>query len=161
MRTTVQTPVTAVGETPMVPATEPKTWTFTNCLTGLPVTITCMPGCTVDHSHEIAEPQHPEDISCYTDGPETYLPVIGAACAGGPANVRTLGFRMAVDPFSSTVALRLPHLNLEVMEEHWLEGLDPDALATVIGQLDRQVSRLRVAHAQLTAARAEYVREAM
>lgn len=35
----------------------------------------------------------------------------------------------------------------------WIEGLGPDGLATVIGTL---VEQLRVAHAQLVKARAEY-----
>ncbi|MFB6876067.1 hypothetical protein [Streptomyces sp. NPDC056323] len=38
----------------------------------------------------------------------------------------------------------------------WIEGLGPDGLATVIGTLAERVEQLRVAHAQLVKARAEY-----
>ncbi|MDH6432617.1 hypothetical protein M2158_001094 [Streptomyces sp. SAI-144] len=147
------------GMTPQLPADEPKTWTFTNAVTGEPVTLTCMAGCTVDHTADMETPTHPEDINCYTDGTEMTLPLLGGLSRGhGPEDLTVLGFRMEVDPFSTTVARRLPHLNIEFVEENWIEGLDPDALATVIGQLSGQLTRLRVAHSQLTAVRAEYRR---
>ncbi|MFF1650166.1 DUF6907 domain-containing protein [Streptomyces sp. NPDC058240] len=43
-----------------------------------------------------------------------------------------------------------------VMQDSWIEGLDPDGLETVIGTLAERVEQLRTVHAQLVKARAEY-----
>lgn len=160
MNHTVPAHAFALDGAPRIPATEPMTWTFTNADTGKPVTVTCMRGCTTDHTADMATPTSPDDISCYTDGPEITLPVVGTedTSRNGGRDFTVLGFRMSVMPLSSTIAERLPHLNIEVFEDLWLEGLDPDALATVIRQLGDQVARLRVAHAQLCDVRDEYRR---
>ncbi|MER6103511.1 hypothetical protein ABT115_14595 [Streptomyces sp. NPDC001832] len=101
---------------------------FVNRLTGQPEQVTCMLSCTADHSAEV-------------DAPEF---------------VRVLSSTLNVMPFSTTIAYRLPHVSIEVMQDSWIEGLDPDGLETVIGTLAERVDQLRTVHAQLVKARAEY-----
>ncbi|GGY27479.1 DUF6907 domain-containing protein [Streptomyces djakartensis] len=159
MSNTVHSAAATLRAVPQLPADEPRTWTFTNRETGEPTTVTCMLGCTLDHAQDIATPTHPEDISCQADGPELHLPVMGSLCESGRTeNLSVLGFRLQVNPFAPTLAERLPHLLVEVVDEQWIEGLDPDTLAMVIGQLQSQLERLRVAQVQLGAARDEYRR---
>lgn len=112
-----------------------------------------MRGCVADHSVEMRTPTHPEDIWCQADSDSVTLPVNES---GVPENVRVLSSTLNVMPFSTTIAHRLPHVSIEVMQDAWIEGLDPDGLATVIGTLEERVEQLRRAHAELVVARAEY-----
>lgn len=137
-----------------------RNWAFTSKVTGEMVTFTCMPGCTIDHASDADTPVHPEGVYCLTDQAAIELPLFGPLCESkSPEVFRVLNWQMGVDPFSAKIAERLPHVDLEVIDEHWIEGLDPDALALVIGQLQAQVDSLRAAHAQLVRVRADYAAE--
>ncbi|MGW1102747.1 DUF6907 domain-containing protein [Streptomyces sp. NPDC002540] len=124
-----------------------------NRLTGRPEQVTCMRGCTANHSAEMDAPAHPDDVWCQSAGEDVFLPVNET---GSPEFVRVLSSTLNVMPFSTTIAYRLPHVSIEVMQDSWIEGLDPDGLETVIGTLAERVEQLRVVHEQLVKARAEY-----
>jgi hypothetical protein len=146
---------TTVPTSTHITAAEPRTWTFTSTVTGEPVTVTCLPGCTRDHALDIATPTHPQDIYCWTDkADDVTLPVESV----GVYERRILSTRLEVHPFSTAVAERLPCAVVEVIEEYWIGGLDPEALELVIDTLAERVDAMRRAHAELVAARAEYRR---
>jgi hypothetical protein len=141
-------------------AITPPTWSFINKVTGEKQSVTCMPGCDLDPSKNTDRPVHPEDICCQASGTTAGLPLYGPMCDGRtPEEFRVLAWQIDLHPFSTKVARRLPHVNIEAIDDHWIEDLDPDALATVIGQLQEQVDSLRAAHAQLVEARADYAAE--
>ncbi|MFJ4738736.1 DUF6907 domain-containing protein [Streptomyces sp. NPDC088775] len=144
---------TVLPESPAVPAEDPRTWSFVNRLTGQPEQVTCMLGCTANHSAEMDAPAHPDDVWCQSANEDVFLPVNET---GSPEFVRVLSSTLNVMPFSTTIAYRLPHVSIEVMQDSWIEGLDPDGLETVIGTLAERVDQLRRAHAELVRVRAEY-----
>lgn len=76
---------------------------------------------------------------------------------GDPAEVEDV-FRgqLQVRPFDSAPAERVPHVDLEVVENRWMTALGPDELAGVISSLRAQADRLEQVHAQLVAARADW-----
>jgi len=138
-------------------ADTPRTWTFTNKETRQSTTVTCMPGCTLDHAQANETPTHPHDIYCQMDGTAAELPLYGPLCeTSGPEDFRVLAWQINVNPFSGKIAQRLPHVNIEAIDDHWIEVLDPDALASVIGHVQKQVDSLRTAHAELVRVRADY-----
>ncbi|MFB6873725.1 DUF6907 domain-containing protein [Streptomyces sp. NPDC056323] len=132
----------------------PRSWSFTDRTTGQSRQVTCMRGCTADHSREMQIPTHPDDIWCQAVSESVTLPVNES---GTPENVRVLGSTLNVMPFSTTIAYRLPHVSIEVMQDAWIEGLDPDGLVTVIGTLEERVKQLRRAHAELVRVRGDYM----
>lgn len=133
----------------------PRTWAFINRYSGEPVTITCMVGCAVDHSRDIDTPTFPEDIWCRTHSDDVTLPV---NLNGTPEEYRVLSSEIGVMPFSATMAERLPHATIEILDEHCIEALDPDGLATVIRALRARLDHIEQHHARLVEVRAEYVR---
>lgn len=134
----------------------PRTWTFTHHFSGQPVTVTCMLGCDGSHENDIATPTNPVDISCWsTDDVGGDLPV--DANTGTSQAYDILKSRIAVDPFSDSICERLPHAVVEILDEHYIAPLDPDALAGVIDLLAERVEALRKTHAQLVRTRAEYI----
>jgi hypothetical protein len=146
--------------TRIMAAIQPRTWSFTNNVTGLEVDVTCMPGCDLDHAKDVDTPTAPEDIYCITRGESIELPMIGPLCEGsGAEEFSILAWQIDVHPFSTKMAERLPHVNIEAIDDHWIEALDPDSLATVIGHLQKQVDSLRAAHTQLVRVRADYAAE--
>lgn len=140
-----------------VPATSvtdrPPTWSFTSRVDGRRMSVTCMRGCTIDHSGDIATPTHPEDIWCWTVREDVTLPV---NVDGAPEEFRVLGTIMKVEPFSPVLAQRLPYAVVEMVDEHYVEGLDPDGLETVINTLAERLATMRETHARLVRTRAEY-----
>jgi predicted GIY-YIG superfamily endonuclease len=136
------------------PPTDQRTWTFTNRVTGEPVTVTCMPGCAISHEGDIETPTNPVDIFCWTaaDGDVT-LPI---DTNGKPEDYGILTTRIEVEPFSPDIARRLPHAVVEVIDEHYIAGLDPDGLMSVIGMLARRLEAMLQTHAELVRIRAEY-----
>lgn len=134
-------------------AGEPRTWTFINRHTGEPVTVTCMRGCTINHSHVIETPSFPEDIFCWTTREDVTLPV---NTGGAPEEFRILGTVLKVEPFSPILAQRLPYAVVEMVDDHFVEALDPDCLATVINTLAERLQTMRETHARLVTVRAEY-----
>ncbi|MGW0782470.1 DUF6907 domain-containing protein [Streptomyces sp. NPDC002913] len=136
-----------------VPATESRTWTITNRATGKSLSFTCMTGCTLDHNGDIRQPIDPSDVWCQTDRTDMTLPINEN---GTPEEFRVLGITLNVRPWDASMAQRLPHAAVEVIDDCWIEGLDPDALAVVIETLAQRVDVLRESHAHLVKLRAEY-----
>ncbi len=131
----------------------PRTWTFTNRATGELIGVTCLRGCELDHSRESATPIDPEDVWCQSFHKVVTLPINEN---GTPEEFRVLSITTNVLPFSTTLAYRLPHVSIEVIDDCWIEGLDPDGLETVINTLAERLESMRAAHADLIRARAEY-----
>lgn len=151
--------VSATATAPSTP-TDQRTRTFTSSVTGQPVTFTCMQGCTLNHRGDTDTPTHPVDVYCWSDDndSETSLPV--DPNTGTPENFQILSSRITVEPFSANIARRLPHAVVEILDEHYIAPLDPDALASLIGLLASRVDALRLTHAELVRTRAEYVARA-
>ncbi|WP_159395603.1 DUF6907 domain-containing protein [Streptomyces sp. 3211] len=130
----------------------PRTWSFIDRTTGKLQQVTCMPGCTNNHEDDRETPTHPHDVWCQTDSTDVYLPI-----TEGPHGVeefRVLGAFIRQEPFSKHMHERVPHAQVEIVDDHFMESLDPDGLATVILTLEAQLARFRDVHAQLTALRA-------
>ncbi|WP_326729741.1 DUF6907 domain-containing protein [Streptomyces phaeochromogenes] len=136
-------------------AASSRTWTFTNSETGRPVTVTCMQGCTDDHTQDIATPTHPIDIACWSDQDgDTTLPI--DPNTGTVEDLAVLATRIQVDPFSQVVAHRLPYACVEIVQENYI-AVDPDGLLSVINTLAGRLHAMRRTHADLVRVRAEYV----
>ncbi len=134
-------------------ATQPPTWGFINRHTGEPMTVTCMAGCSLDHSREEGAEVFPEDIWCWTLPDRMTLPV---NTNGRPEEFGVLSTIIKVEPWSSTIAERLPYATIELVDDHFIEGLDPDGLETVINTLAKRLDQMRVTHRRLVAIRSEY-----
>ncbi|MFI7234474.1 DUF6907 domain-containing protein [Streptomyces cyaneofuscatus] len=135
------------------PATGPQTWTFINRNTGQPMTFTCMTGCDIDHHSDVATPYFPEDIWCQTPRTDVTLPINEN---GKPEEYKVLGITLNVRPWDAKLSQRLPHASVEVIDDCWIEDLDPDALAIVIATLESRLQVLRDSHTQLVKLRAEF-----
>ncbi|WP_408997176.1 DUF6907 domain-containing protein [Streptomyces europaeiscabiei] len=135
-----------------------RTFTFTSAVTGEKVTVTCMPGCTVDHEADSNTLEHPHDIYCNIPGTAGELPLYGPLCdTGRPEDFRFRSWQIESRPFSGRPAQRLPFVAIEVIDDHYIEYLDPDTLAMVISRLQEQVDALREAHTQLVNVRTAYL----
>ncbi|MCI3272120.1 DUF6907 domain-containing protein [Streptomyces cylindrosporus] len=135
----------------------PRTWSFTSSVTGEQVAITCMPGCTIDHTRDAETPSHPVDIYCWIgESDDVTLPI---DTTGTPEEFRVLSSRIEVHPFARALSHRLPFAVVEVVDEHWIGGLDPDGLEMVINTLAERLDALRRTHADLVRARADYAAE--
>lgn len=140
-------------------AEQARTWSFINFDTGEPMQVTCMPGCVNDHSRDMATPTIPQDIFC--TAPKTTVGVtLPVSIRYEPELFRVLNVELTMEPYSNRLAERLPHATVEVLDEHYIQGLDPDGLATVINTLAQQVERMRDTHAQLVELRAQYLGQA-
>jgi len=146
-------PHPAAPSTALTAVEGPRTWPFTDRETGEIHLVTCMDGCTNNHTSHSTGPTFAGDIWCSTTGTDNYLPVNSN---GTPEEVRIMSAVMKVEHFSTSLAARLPHVAIEIIGDHWIEGLDPDALARVIDFLDDRLNELIDVHAQLVQARAEY-----
>lgn len=116
--------------------------------------MTCLPGCIVPHEDDIAKGAISEDVWCMTgETNDLWFPV----ATGGqkPDEVRLLSANIRQDPFDSNLAKRVPHASVEIMEDSFIEPLDPDALATVILAFEGQLKQMRAVHAQLVELRAQ------
>ncbi|MGW8506302.1 DUF6907 domain-containing protein [Streptomyces sp. CLCI03] len=126
----------------------PRTWTFIDRTTDKLQEVTCLAGCTVDHDGDRETPTHPYDVWCQTDPSNVYLPL-----TEGPGNVeefRVLSAYIRQEPFSKHMHERVPHAQVEIVDDHFMESLDPDGLAAVILTLEAQLAGFRKVHAQLT-----------
>lgn len=133
-----------------------RTWTFTDRESGQPTTFTCMPGCTVNHDSDVAMPTHRSDIWCQNDDDYAVLPVDSGP---GPEDILVMGVTLNMKPFSTRLPQRLPLATIEVIEDHHIEDLDPDSLATIIETFAERLDALRAAHQQLVQARAQMAQE--
>jgi hypothetical protein len=135
-------------------ATTPRTWSFINRHTGQPQTVTCMEGCTINHDRDMAVPTFPEDVWCWFWTEGLTLPV--NEC-GTPEEFKVLDTVIKVEPWSPAIAQRLPYAVVELVDDHFIDGLDPDGLETVIRTLSERVEAMRATHRRLVEVRAEYV----
>jgi len=145
---------TEAGEQAVADTTKPRTWTFINRRTGEPVTYTCMTGCTLNHTSDIETPTYPEDVWCWFWGQDLTLPVNEN---GTPEEFRVLSTVIKVEPWSPTIAERLPFAVIELVDDHFIDGLDPDGLETLINTLQGRLDQMRETHRQLVEVRAEYM----
>lgn len=136
-------------------AIRPHTVTFTSSITGLPVTFTGLPGCTASHKLDSETPTDPAEVFCWTqnDPDAVTLPIDNT---GRPEEYRVLNTYIEVDPYSPRLARRLPYAVVEVVDEHYIADLTPDALASVIGVLAGRLHEMRRVHAELVRVRADY-----
>jgi hypothetical protein len=149
--------MTVVDEHAAAPAASvtPRTWSFIDRRTGETRTVTCLDGCTLDHSHEEGREAFLEDIWCWFWDESLTLPVNEN---GRPEEFRVLSTVVKVEPWSATVAQRLPFAVIELVDDRFIDGLDPDGLETVINTLSARVEQMRETHARLVEIRAEYRR---
>lgn len=151
---TILTDATDTPQVNTVSRTEqPRAWVFTERRSGQQMTFTCMTGCSLDHAGDIATPTFADDIWCSTRKTDITLPINEN---GKPEEFRVLGVTFRVQPWDRDLALRLPHACIEFIDDCWIEGLDPDGLATVISTLANRLDTLRAAHAHLIEVRTEY-----
>ncbi|MFJ7154636.1 DUF6907 domain-containing protein [Streptomyces sp. NPDC101118] len=123
-----------------------RTWSFLDSTTGNMRQVTCLSGCTVDHSRDIETPTHPEDVWCCTASSDVTLPINES---GEIEEFRVLSAFIRQEPFSRNMHERVPHAQVEIVDDHFMESLDPDGLATVILTLEGQLAKFRAVHAQL------------
>lgn len=140
---------------PIAPAASvtPPTWQFTDRRTGQERGFTCLPGCTINHGRDLEHPVFPEDIWCWTEAEPLTLPVNEN---GSPEEYRILDTIIKVEPWSPTIAHRLPFAVIELVDDHFIDGLDPDGLATVINTLAGRLEQMRATHRRLVEVRGEY-----
>jgi hypothetical protein len=138
---------------PETPATQPRTWQFTDRRTGEQRVFTCLPGCTINHPRDFDRPVFAEDVWCWTEAEPLTLPVNEN---GTPEEYRILDTIIKVEPWSPTIAHRLPFAVVELVDDHFIDGLDPDGLETVINTLAGRLDQMRATHARLVEARNEY-----
>lgn len=134
-------------------ATSPRTWSFIDRRTGEVVVYACMDGCTLDHSHEAGREVFPEDVWCWYWDESLTLPVNES---GSPEEFRVLSTVIKVEPWSPKVAERLPFAVVELVDDHFIDGLDPDGLETVINTLAARVEGMRETHSRLVEVREAY-----
>ncbi|MBD0838821.1 DUF6907 domain-containing protein [Streptomyces sp. TRM68416] len=135
---------------------QPRSWTFLDKESGDPLSFTCMPGCVIRHDIVDADQKkHPDDIMCWTR--PNGAPRLPVDSRGFPEDVSVLSAHIEVKPLATSMADRLPHVNLEIVEDQHIVGLDPDSLAMVIDVLARQLDALRRTRADLVRLRAEHL----
>lgn len=145
--------MTVLHDAPVVPVEQARTWSFIARNTGDLMHVTCPSWCTSDHSTDMETPTHPDDIWCQAHGRTTTLPINDN---GTPEETCVLSSTLNVRPFDRNLNARMPHVSVEVMQDAWIEDLDPDAFEHVINTLQSQVDALRRAHTELIRAREEY-----
>ncbi|MGW3298455.1 DUF6907 domain-containing protein [Streptomyces rubiginosohelvolus] len=149
----VPPPPPAPSTASSVSSQDPRRWSFIDRRSGRRLEVTCMRGCDADHSLDASTPSDPSDIWCQVDSSVVCLPINSN---GTPENMRVLSATLNMLPFSDSIALRAPHVSVEVVQDEWIEGLDPDGLATVIGTLRERLEHLEEMHGRLEVARAEW-----
>ncbi|MFK4023131.1 DUF6907 domain-containing protein [Streptomyces albogriseolus] len=145
-----------MGSIPQQPAPaveRPRTWSFINRYTGQDMQVTCMQGCSIDHTREVGRSLFPEDVWCWTTPDPLTLPV---NTNGQPEEFAVLSTVIKVEPWSGKVAERLPYAVVELVDDHFIEGLDPDGLETVISTLANRLEQMRATHRRLVEVREEY-----
>lgn len=141
-----------------VPQTTPRTWSFIDRRTGERVMTTCMPGCTLDHSRDVGRRMFREDVWCWFWTQGLTLPI---NADGETQEHNVLSTLIKMEPWSPTVAQRLPYAVIELVEDEFIDGLDPDGLAMVISTLQDRLEQMRATHRELVALRATYMTPAV
>ncbi|MEV7975392.1 hypothetical protein [Streptomyces sp. NPDC086519] len=116
-----------------------------------------MPGCTLSHKEDMAEPVFREDIWCWFWAQGLTLPVNEN---GSPEEFRVLDTVIKVEPWSAKISERLPFAVVELVDDHFIDGLDPDGLETVINALAGRLEQMRATHRELVEVRAAYMARA-
>jgi hypothetical protein len=75
---------------------------------------------------------------------------------GTPEEMRVLSTVIKVEPFSPTISQRLPYAVVELVDDQFIENLDPDGYETVINSFAARLEQMRATHARLVAIRAAY-----
>ncbi|MFE0088790.1 DUF6907 domain-containing protein [Streptomyces sp. NPDC059016] len=145
--------MTVLDERPVVSPDQSRTWSFISNADGRLVSTTCPEWCDADHENDRETPTHPHDIWHQRYSDSAFLPVSVGRTA---EDARILSWSLNVRPFDANMGLRLPHVSVELMEDEWIEGLDPDAFEAVIDTLEARVQAMRQAHAELLRVRAEH-----
>lgn len=140
---------------PLAPA-KPRSWSFIDRRTGEAVQYTCMDGCTLDHSHEIGRSLYREDVWCWFWDEPLSLPVNEN---GTPEEFNVLSTVIKVEPWSPDIAHRLPFAVIELVDDHFIDGLDPDGLETVINTLAGRLDQMRETHRRLAEVREAYMEQ--
>jgi hypothetical protein len=112
-----------------------------------------MEGCTLSHSAEMGREVSPEDVWCWFWDESLTLPVNEN---GQPEEFRVLSTVIKVQPWSEKIAERLPFAVVELVDDHFIDGLDPDGLETVINTLAARLNEMRETQRRLTEIRAAY-----
>lgn len=153
--------MTVASPAPVVPAlasaasaTRARTWAFIDRRSGVARPYTCMDGCMIDHSHEAGRAVFPEDLWCWSRAERMTLPV---NADGRPEEMAVLSTVIKVEPFSPTFSRRLPYAVVELVDDQFIENLDPDGYGTVINAFQERLDQMRATHARLVAVRAAYV----
>lgn len=132
----------------------PRAWSFINRRTGESVAYTCMDGCTINHhAREVGRAVFPEDVWCWTWGERMTLPVNEN---GTPEEMAVLSTVIKVEPFSPTISQRLPYAVVELVDDQFIENLDPDGYETVINTLADRLEQMRATHRRLVEVRETY-----
>ena len=137
---------------------EPRPWTIADSDSGMPLNVTCMSGCNTLHPEKSIGISRATEVNCaqYDTANSMELQIgSGDEEFGGYA---TLSVEIHSDPVHPDPAKRVPLAAVEVMEDQYIEDLDPNALAIVIDKLQQRVTAMRVRHAELIRIRDEYVR---
>ncbi|MET7688014.1 hypothetical protein ABZT06_08535 [Streptomyces sp. NPDC005483] len=112
-----------------------------------------MDGCTLDHSREAGQPHFREDVWCWTPSEALTLSVNASGVAEEFAILSTL---IKVEPWSPTVSHRLPYAVVELVDDHFIDGLDPDGYETLINTLQARLDAMRETQRRLVEIRAAY-----
>jgi hypothetical protein len=143
-------PQRSAPETPVTP----RTWSFVDRRTGKTVEYQCMAGCTLSHEHEMDRPVFREDVWCWFWDENLTLPINEN---GTPEELRVLSTVVKVEPFSPTISQRLPYAVIELVDDQFIENLDPDGYETVINTMQARLDQMRANHRRLVEIRAAYM----
>ena len=147
-------PVVAASAPATSTTPPPRTWAFINRRTGRPQSVVCLDGCTINHSREQGREVFPEDVWCWTWAEPMTLPVNEN---GIPEEMAVLSTVIKVEPFSPTISQRLPYAVVELVEDQFIENLDPDGYETLIRTLSDRLDQMRETHRRLVEVRAAYM----
>lgn len=132
----------------------PRRWSFIDRRTGEAVQYECMANCTLDHAHEMGREVFREDVWCwFWDAPLT-LPINEN---GTPEELSVLSTVIKVEPWSPTISQRLPYAVIELVDDQFIENLDPDGYETVINTMQARLDGMRETHRRLVEVRAAYM----
>jgi hypothetical protein len=142
--------------TKQAPTPPVRSWTVADEKTGMPLKGVCLAGCYGLHLELASGTADADDVVCinFDQANSTELP-IGCGSTDGQ-DWATLSVLIKSYPVHPNEGKRIPHAAVEVTEDHYIEDLDDDGLAIVIDKLQQRVDGMRIRHAELVRARAEY-----
>lgn len=112
----------------------------------------CPRGCILDHTREVTQGAALEDLAHYIgEHAEMTLPIWDAE--QGTVDTVVLGGQIAVYPYSQNPERTVPHVNLEVFQDEYMENLGPDELSDVIARVRAHLDVLEELRGRLVQAR--------